>query len=161
VARKSAPARTKRPNKVRKTPLTKLKRIAWDLFSAYVKARDGNVCISCPATGLVGGNWHSGHFFNAGNHGVIKFEPKNVHSQCGRCNVWLRGNIANYAIAFLDRYGEAEFRRLKAKSQEHRGPWTRPELEELIAALKLGGADFECWYAERYGLSGSITSEGR
>jgi hypothetical protein len=31
--------------------------------------------------------------------------------------------------------------------------WLAYELEELIAAIERGGADYECLYAEKYGLS--------
>lgn len=152
IERKSAPVkRTKRPRRERKTPLAALKRTLWKLFAAYVKGRDGKVCISCPAVGLEGQNHHAGHFFNAGNHGAIKFHPKNCHSQCGRCNVWLRGNIANYALAWLDRYGADELRRLQVRSTEARGPMTRPEVEDMIAALQRGRVEFENYYFERYG----------
>jgi hypothetical protein len=152
LKRASAPIkRGKRPRRERKTPLAKLKRAMWTLFAGYVKGRDGNRCISCPATGLEGSNWHAGHFFTSGAHGNIRFHPKNVHSQCGRCNVWLRGNVANYAVAFLDRYGETEFRNLQAKSQQARAPWTRQEVIDFIAALAKPPHEFECWYFERYG----------
>jgi hypothetical protein len=151
IAVRSVPKRATVPRKKRKTPLAKLKRDLWALFAAYVKERDGNVCFVCGATGLEGGNWHAGHLFNSENNSVLRYHPKNVHSNCGRCNVWLRGNIAVYAARFLDVYGVECFKALDAK----RGPakaWTRPEVEAMIAALKAGGADYECWYSERYGL---------
>lgn len=152
IARSSKPiARGKAPRRQRKTSLAALKRKLWTLFSAYVKERDGNVCISCPATGLEGSGWHAGHMFPAGAHAVIKFEPKNVHSQCFRCNINLGGNGAAYAERFIERYGIAEFQRLSALSR-HMKQWRAPEIEELIAALERGGADYEAFYAERYGL---------
>jgi hypothetical protein len=150
VARKSAPARTKRPRKQRKTPLAALKRLLWDHFAAYVKKRDGNVCFVCGAPGLEGKNWHAGHLFNAGNNSVIKYHPLNVHSNCGRCNVWLRGNIAVYAVRFLDVYGLAQLQALDSKRGVAKA-WKRSDIEPMIAALKRGGADYETFYAETYG----------
>ncbi len=38
--------------------------------------------------------------------------------------------------------------------------WTRVELEEMAAVLQRGGADFECWYAERYGLTATAAARG-
>jgi len=151
VARKSAPARTKRPRRKSKNPLATQRTKTWDLFAAYVKQRDGDVCFSCGKGGLISHDWHAGHMFPSGNNAVIRYEPKNVHSQCGRCNCFLRGNGAAYVAHFLEVYGLAELQRIQAKrGQEKR--WTRVELEEMATVLQRGGADFECWYAERYGL---------
>jgi hypothetical protein len=151
--RRSAPiARTSKPRKKSLKPLPKVRDRVWKQFAAYVKERDGNTCFSCRKPGLVGQNWHAGHMFPSGNNSVIRYEPKNVHSQCGRCNCWLGGNGAAYVAHFLEVYGLAELQRIQAKRGQEK-TWTRVELEEMGAALKRGGADFECWYAERYGLS--------
>lgn len=146
-ARKSKPR--KRLRRQRKTSLAALKRKLWAEFSAYVKARDGNVCISCGRGGLEGSNWHAGHLFSAGAHSLIRYHPKNVHSQCFRCNVNLGGNGAAYANEFWKRYGMDEFTRLFNLGR-HIKKWTAPEVRDLIDALTRGGADYECLYAERY-----------
>ncbi len=152
IARSSKPiSRKVRPRRQRKTSLAALKRKLWLLFAAYVKERDGNSCISCPATGLEGHGWHAGHLFPAGAHAVIKYEPKNVHSQCFRCNINLGGAGAAYTVRFLDKYGVDEFNRLSRLSTKIK-QWRAPEIEELIAALKRGGAEYEMFYAEKYGL---------
>lgn len=152
IPRGSAPLRKTRPRRVRKTPLATLKRKLWALFSAYVKERDGNTCFSCGASGLEGHGWHAGHLFPAGAHGIIRYEPKNVHSQCYRCNINLGGNGAAYTARFIDRYSFEEFKRLSALSRELR-QWRAPEVQELIDALKRGGADYEMLYAEKYGVN--------
>jgi hypothetical protein len=128
-----------------------LERKLWKLFAAYVKARDGDSCISCPAVGLVGKNWQAGHMIPSDGRPGVRYDPKNVHSQCGHCNCWLGGNGATYALEVINRYGIEEFNRLHAKAKEFR-QWREPELEELIAALKVGGAEYEMLYAEKYGL---------
>lgn len=163
IARKTPPARSTRPiaksdKKIprrKTTPLAKLLDRLWDLFRRYVYERDGSVCISCGATGLEGRNRHAGHLFNAGNNAGIKFEPKNVHVQCFRCNIRLKGNGAPYALAVIDRYGLAEYKRLGAmRKAGHR--WRVPQVRELIEALERSPADYECLYAEKYGLAGAI-----
>src|SRR5687768_8077704 len=127
AARKSAPARTKRPRSKSKNKLPAQRTKTWDLFAAYVKQRDGNVCFSCGKGGLISHDWHAGHMFPSGNNAVIRYEPKNVHSQCGRCNCFLRGNGAAYVAHFLEVYGLSELQRIQAKrGQEKR--WTRVEL---------------------------------
>lgn len=139
----------KRPRRQRKSTLAALKRELWALLSAYVKERDGNVCISCGARGLEGRNLHAGHLFSAGQHSLIRFDPLNVHVQCGRCNVFLRGNIAPYTAQFLKTYGLAQFERLDQRSHISKS-WRAFEIQELIEALKKSGADYESLYAERY-----------
>lgn len=122
-----------------------------DAFALYVKERDGAVCVTCGRTITSKQDWHAGHFIGRTRFS-LRWDPKNVHSQCGYvCNKVKRGAPKEYALAILDRYGVEEFRRLMRLKQVDR-KFTRPEIEELIAALGTGGADFECLYAEKYGL---------
>jgi len=141
--------RTKRPAKHRKTSLGAAKRTLWDYFASYVKARDGNCCISCGAF-ATGGSLHAGHLFSR-QHGATLYDPKNCHSQCAGCNRGRRGNTPAYADAFIERYGAAEFIALARRSRGVKH-WTLPEVLELTAALKRSGADFELLYAERFVL---------
>src|SRR3990167_476703 len=85
--------------------IRKLHRKAWKLFSAWIRSRaadpDGHVaCISC------GASWplqqmHAGHYI----HGKLDFDPMNVNPQCSRCNTYLYGNLADYHVALVSRYG--------------------------------------------------------
>lgn len=150
IARSSAPIlRKTRPRRERKSPMGTVRRTLWVLFSRYVKERDGNVCFTCGASGLEGSNWHAGHLIS-GAKASTRYHPANVHSQCGKCNVWLRGNIAEYTFRHIDKYGEAVFRDLVWKSRGLK-TWKRYELEELIESLRKSGADFELLYHERHG----------
>lgn len=153
LRREKAPkriARNCRPRRRRKTSLAAARRTLWRYFAAYVKARDGNVCFTCdqPAEGVY---LHAGHLFTQGQHKAVIYEPKNCHSQCASCNRGHRGKTAEYTLRFIDRYGVEEYLRLTALAAATKA-WTRPELQELTAALRRGGADFELLYAEKYGL---------
>ncbi len=141
--------RRKRPRRERKTPLAQLKRELWGLFALYVKERDGGVCFTCGAPRLEGKNHHAGHCIRAGGHASTKYDPKNVHAQCFSCNILRDGNTHEYVQRIIDRYGADEYRRMLQKSRETKN-WKRPEIEELIAALKRGGADYECAYYAHY-----------
>lgn len=143
-------ARKKRPARVRKTSLAGLHRKLWDRFRAYVKERDGNVCFTCDKGGLESFSWHAGHFISA-RKASTRYDPTNVHSQCAYCNKWLKGNAAEYAHRFLGKYGRDKFDALMASSRKTH-EWKHYELSALIAALEKGGADYECLYAEKYGL---------
>ncbi len=144
-----APARGIRQK--RRTPLAAMRRTLWDLFRAYVYERDGDACISCGKAGLVGSDRQAGHLFNAGASSLIRWHPKNVHVQCYRCNVGLRGNVAPYAVEFICRYGGDELQRLGRLSKVVK-KWTAPEVSDLIAAMKRGAADYEAFFAEHYEL---------
>ena len=141
--------RKARPRRARRTSLAALKRTLWQHFASYVKARDGNVCFTCGAKGLEGGNWHAGHGIRKGGHAAVMYDPKNVHSQCGACNIWRAGNTAEYMARLIDRYGYDEWLRLIRRSRTTK-LWKAPELRELIAALERGAAEFECFYYSKY-----------
>lgn len=152
IARSSNPIkRGKRPARQRKTPLAKLKRILWERVKLYVRETHGNTCYTCGAKDLAGSNWHTCHFINAGSSSMVRYDPDNLRPGCYRCNVSLRGNIALYAIRLLDEIGEAKWRSLLARSKVIK-QWTRPDIEEMIAALDKGAADYELLYATKYAL---------
>jgi len=153
------PLRRARISKHRRSSLAALKRKLWKLFAAYVKERDGNTCFSCGRGGLAGSNWHAGHLFPAGSSSLIRWEPKNVHSQCYHDNINLGGAGAAYAVRFIERYGIDEFNRLSALSREMKA-WKPYEIEALIAAIKRSGADYEMAYAELYGLLPAVLHTG-
>lgn len=109
--------------KVKQPKLSKLKEKLWKLFAIFIKNRDGNTCISCGRTGLVGGrggNWDAGHFLgmNVCNF-KYKYDERNVHSQCSYCNCWLHGNYVEYRKAMILKYGEAEVLKME---EEYRQP---------------------------------------
>lgn len=150
IQRSRAPiARKARPRRERKSSVAALKRKLWRLFAAYVKQRDGNECFTCGQRGLEGKNWQAGHFIRKDGHAAVAFDPKNVHSQCGRCNLYERGCVHEYAVRIMDWYGESELNRLVYRSRETK-TWTAPELSDLIAALEKGPAEYELLYYERY-----------
>lgn len=139
-----------RLRKNRKSALAAGKRKLWEMFSAFVKERDGNACFSCGSSGLEGANWHAGHMFPAGGSSILRWHPLNVHSQCYRCNINLGGNGAEYASRFIEVYGIDQLMYLnEIKRQQMQ--WREPDIRELIEALKRGGADYELLYAEKIG----------
>lgn len=141
--------RGKAPAKVRKTTLAALKRKLWSLFTAYVKERDGHVCFTCDKP-ISSYDCQGGHLISR-KIAATFFHPDNVHPQCGSCNCGKRGNVPEYTLRFLARYGEAKYRALLASATQVR-QWKPHEIRELIDAIQRGGADFECLYADKYGL---------
>lgn len=126
-------------NKVRKTPVGTLERRAWKIFSEYIRARDARKsgslaldwlkCYTCGRDVLTK-EAHAGHYIVRGKH-ATKFDERNVHAQCSRCNVFLHGNLIPYTLALQQEYGVDFPAHLIAKSNTiHK--FTREELEGII-----------------------------
>lgn len=133
---------------VRRPTVRLLKKKLWARFAAYVKERDGGVCFTCGSRPQ-GAACQAGHFVSRAKQATL-FDPKNCHVQCVKCNVFLKGNVAEYARRFLERYGREEFDALMARSDRFR-QWKVYELQELLDALE-EPARFESLYAEKYVL---------
>ena len=125
--------RKKPPNRERKTPVAKLRKTLWREFAAAVRERDHHICVTCggPAT-------QAGHFFSRGI-ASLWVDPRNVHAQCGRCNLFLHGNPGAYSKYIVDVYGVAELERLTKRASQVTKKWERFELEHLIRCLRDGG----------------------
>jgi len=140
----------KRVNKVSPKDVPRLKRKLWGLVKWLCKRRDGPVCVSCRAEGLEGRNWHPGHWFTAGGHGFIEFHPRNIHSQCGRCNIFLRSNAAAYSAEMVRRYGLPFFEAMDKASMVIK-QWKHYELSELIQYAEQGIEAYTQFYETTYG----------
>jgi hypothetical protein len=114
-------------------------------FARYVKERDGPVCITCKKTITSPQDHHAGHFIGRSKR-ITRWDPKNVHSQCGFvCNKVKRGSSQEYALFILEKYGAEELKRLLTlKNVQHK--WRRDQLEGMLEALGRSGADFEIYY---------------
>jgi len=72
-------------------------------FNRWVRLRDeGQPCISC---GTQTGKRNAGHYRSVGACPELRFEPKNCHVQCERCNSWLSGNAIEYRINLIKKIG--------------------------------------------------------
>lgn len=80
-----------------KSPLKKQKDKLWSVIKEYIRARDGNYCITC-GTFCEGTNAHCGHFIpDAAGGNALRYHPLNINRQCMRCNVHLGGYGEKYA----------------------------------------------------------------
>lgn len=102
-------------------------------FNAYIRSRDAvQGCISCGAPppnldGLHAGR-DAGHYRSVGSASHLRFDERNCHSQCVRCNQHLSGNAVQYRIGLAARLTLVVVEALEADNTPHK--WTR---EELIA----------------------------
>ena len=118
---------------IKRRKLSWYKKKLWEVFSAYIRARDKGVCFTCGKSGLKGSGYHAGHCIPKGSGGLLLyFHEQNVHGQCFRCNINLGGNGAVYAQRIREVYGDEvmdEIYRLRGKVVK----WTREDYIDLIA----------------------------
>lgn len=77
-------------------PMNKLTKEAQAAINGNVRLRDYfRPCISCGASRAeveaqqgwkIGGAWDAGHFLSRGAHPHLRFNLKNIHKQCKKCN---------------------------------------------------------------------------
>lgn len=73
-----------------------LKRKLWEVFSKFIRQRDGYICFTCGRKGE-GSGMHAGHFISKAVGGIaLYFHEENVHCQCYHCNINLGGNAYIY-----------------------------------------------------------------
>lgn len=102
------------------------------VFNAYIRRRDENLpCISC----VKGKPEQAGHYLSAGHHSVHRFNEKNVHGQCVRCNMYLSGNQINYRINLVKKIGVEQVEILEG-TMNNKKKWDRLELETIINEYK-------------------------
>lgn len=83
-----------------RTPLAKAKDKLWKALKTVVHTRDDSVCITCGKKELAGNNRHAGHFIpSAACGGFLRYDLRNVWSQCARCNLFESGAGAEYTRA--------------------------------------------------------------
>ena len=114
---------------VKKSKDWRLKKKLDELVSQYIRRRDKGICYTCG----VKNPWKetdAGHYIKRGCW-RLRFNKRNVHCQCKRCNSHLGGNMDKYAINLERDYGKGilqEFNRLKDMPVKK---WKIAELEAL------------------------------
>ena len=114
------------------------------IFSKYIRLRDAlattgtteyAVCVTCGRTKDQKYNMDAGHFVGRGA-GAVRFDERNVHAQCKRCN--MGGNPTahlDYDAWIIERYGKRVRNELiKKGKQTHR--WDRAWLEDKIVEYR-------------------------
>ena len=110
-----------------------LKRKLDKVFSEWVRRGPGNVtsraCVSCGRIDF----WqrlHAGHFVSRVRL-ATRWDPENVHCQCSRCNIFLRGNAVGYARFLERKYGPKIFATLDERSRRP-VKYRRGDLQAMI-----------------------------
>ena len=118
--------------------LTKLKKLADDAFSLYIRRRDSDAkgyakCVTCNTTNHYK-KMDAGHFVSRGKEGT-RFDDRNVFTQCKRCNIFMSGNKPEFAVFLMKRFGNGIVEDLVKTGNlvVRRKSW---DYEELITRFK-------------------------
>lgn len=103
-------------------------------FNKYIRVRDqGKPCISCGVTpeSYYGGGVDAGHYLARGSQkGTQKrFDTRNCHAQCKRCNRYLAGAVADFRVGLEQRYGKEYVEALE--QSEGQGPYSIDYLKRI------------------------------
>lgn len=110
--------RNKRLRKRSRTALAKAKDKLWKEFKVVVHKRDNSTCITSGEKNLVGHNRHAGHFLPSASCGAfLRYDLRNVWTQCARDNLFFGGAGAEYALALQKKFSKAWVERLVKDKQ--------------------------------------------
>lgn len=105
------------------------------VFNKFIRLRDINrTCISCDAplnSEMVGGGFDAGHYLSRGAKPHLRFDLRNCHGQCKRCNRYLSGNVGNYRERLIARIGIKDVEALESDNTPRH--YTIDELKALKA----------------------------
>jgi len=108
-------------------------KILQQLVNRFVRNRDGNYCISCDAP--INGKVDAGHLFSVGNYPSVRFDLRNINSQCIRCNQFNGGSILEYRENLIKKIGQKEFDDLDKLAHQNR-IFDIEEIKEMIEVYK-------------------------
>jgi len=99
-------------------------------FNKYIRQRDKEKgCISCHRR--LDDKYDAGHYLTYAGHPAHRFSEINVNAQCVQCNQHLSGNLVNYRIGLVRRYGEDVVKDLEDRRNEEKR-YTIEELKTMI-----------------------------
>lgn len=108
-------------------------KILQQLVNRFVRQRDGNYCISCDAP--INGKVDAGHLFSVGNYPSVRFDLRNINSQCIKCNQFNGGSILEYRENLIKKIGQKEFDELDKLAHQNK-IFDIVELKEMIKKYK-------------------------
>lgn len=105
-------------------------------FNKYIRLRDYcKGCVSCNSYTIN----HASHFYSSGHYPSLRYNEKNVHGSCLRCNYFLAGNLIEYRKRITQRISEDELKSLDFEVSRYKQTgykWDRFYLIEVIDTYK-------------------------
>lgn len=120
----------------RKISLRSLVKKADIVFSEWVRKTSADTwgrvtCVTCgKRMRWKGEGAQAGHFIKR-QHMSVRYDPRNVHVQCVRCNKWMSGEEGEYGHYIIKRYGVDVHQELMSLKRTTR-KFTRVDLEEIV-----------------------------
>ena len=115
------------PKKRKKTPLKTLRKRAYKAaraaFARWIVKRDRGRCFSCGRPGN-----QAGHFIHKD---CLDFDEIGNNCQDVRCNHFLSGNLGEYAIRLIEKYGKDEVDALRLRANQVR-KFSLEELQQIF-----------------------------
>ncbi len=120
---------------MKKPSLSRLKKKLDSLISLYVRKRASDSmgmakCVSCgrvePYMSL-----QCGHYISR-SHYATRYDLRNCHPQCVRCNIFLKGAYPEYSNYLLNKFGLDWYKQLLIDGAKIK-KWTILELQAEIA----------------------------
>lgn len=124
--------------------LSRLVKNRWKLTSQYVRRSEADhhtgmsKCVTCGAVKHYK-ELQAGHFIPQAQGNAVKWDLRNIHPQCYRCNINLGGNGAEYYPYMEQRYGKEvidELRRLSNTSVKITHAEHQEAIEQLTKLLE-------------------------
>lgn len=113
-----------------------LLQLAQKLVNQFIRMRDkGKPCISCGHDFTKGRQEHCGHYIARSKSSLLRFNERNLNTQCNICNDHLSGNIGEYRLGLIQKVGLDEVEFLEANKTALK-TWTVEELQEVIATYR-------------------------
>lgn len=124
----------------RKADVKWLKAKAEYYCNKYIRLRDELCgCISCGTRADI--KYDAGHFIPAGRCIPLRFDERNIHKQCTRCNTYMSGNLTAYEGALRIKLGDEVVDWLKGPHEpvRYRAEDYLRIIEDYKAKIKLLG----------------------
>ena len=111
-------------SKIKTKTVSQLKNKLQKLVNKQVRLRDTDIngngqCISCGKF-ISFAEMQAGHYYSVGAYPAVRFDLFNINGQCASCNTWKSGNLAEYRLGLIDKYGKTSIvdldKRRKAKT---------------------------------------------
>ena len=88
------------------------------VVNKYVRLCDrGKPCCSCDKPDDGTHQRHASHYRSTAACGALRFNLKNIHTSCQQCNTTKSGNILEYRIRLVKRFGEDYVQWLESQNQ--------------------------------------------
>lgn len=121
-----------------KSPLALIKDELMGLAKKFIKLRDGPTCWTCGKRGLIGSDFHGGHFIRDSVGGVIlRYDEDNIHPQCMSCNIFKGGNEGEYTLRMIKEYGAEFVEEMFRKKHQEKTKWGMQDYRDKIEYYKV------------------------